>query len=239
MEGGLQLKLKRRKSVLSIIVILSFFFLFFTSPVFANELTIQRKGLEFEVIPQDQELINISNMSPGDEVTSKLTIMNNFENEVEVYFRAERLDKAPGEGEPDLYKQIQMTVKLDGDVVDYGPMSNIATGSGILLGVFQAEESQEMEVTATLPGQGTGNEFMGLSHKNKFIFTVSGEEIVIIDDEDIPLGGAIFPPRVIEDEEVPLGPAKLPKTGASSMSLFYILGAGMILVGGAIIKKED
>ena len=209
------------KKILISSLILILILMVFATPVFANNLSIERSGLEFEIVPQDQELINISNMSPGDTITSQLVITNNYENEIELYFRAERLDEEPEVAEPDLYKQILMEVKLDGDIIDFGPMNNIATGSGILLGVFQPNESQVMEVTATLPGATTGNEFMNLEHSNRWIFTAGGEEIVII-----------------EEEEIPIGPGKLPKTGEVSSGLFLLIGA-IVVTTGLVLKKKN
>lgn len=59
------------------------------------------------------------------------------------------------------------------------------------------------------------------------------EEIVIIEEEDSPLG-----PIIIEDEETPLGEADLPKTGASSSGIFYLAGAS-ILTAGVVLKKKE
>lgn len=227
--------------LMSSMMLLAVLSMVFTTSVFANDLSVESKDLEFEIIPQDQNLINILNMTPGDSITSNLTIANNFVNEVEIYLRAERLDEEPLEGEPDLYKQIQMNVTLDGDFIHVGKMIDFASEDGIFLGLFQPGEVQELNVEATLPGLDTGNDFMGLSHSNKWIFTISGEEILIIEDDDPPLGPAEDPHEdivIIEDEEIPLGGAKLPQTGGTPAALFFLAGAAIVTAGITLKKKQ-
>jgi LPXTG-motif cell wall-anchored protein len=236
------IKIKKKKNIfLSLFVLIAVLSMVFTTSVFANDLSVESKDLEFEIIPQDQNLINILNMTPGDSITSNLTIANNYVNEVEIYLRAERLDEEPLEEEPDLYKQIQMKVTLEEDVIHEGKMIDFASEDGIFLGLFQPGDVQELNVEASLPGLETGNEFMGLSHSNRWIFTISGEEILLIEDEDPPLGPAEDPDEdvvIIEDEDVPLGGAKLPQTGGTPAALFFLAGAAIVTAGITLKKKQ-
>lgn len=235
------MKLKRIKgNILSILLLLALLSLVLATPVFAKELNIEGKDLEFEVTPHDQNLINISNMAPGDSVTSKLTISNNFENAVEIYLRSERLDIEPPKGEPDLYKQIQMVVTLDGDIIHQGSMAGFASES-ILIDKFQPGEKQELVVEANLPGPETGNKFMGLSLSNQWIFTAEGDEIVIIDEDPPPMGSGEEDEgtETIEDEKVPIGKAKIPQTGGIPPELFFVAGAAIVTAGIVLKKKGE
>ncbi len=75
------------------------------------------------------------------------------------------------------------------------------------------------------------------------------EKVVIIEDEDPPLGPGEKEPEdkepeekepteIIEDEETPIGPAKLPKTGEVSSGLFLLMGAIVVTTGVVVRKKK-
>lgn len=233
------MKTIKSKVLLKPLLILAISLIVITTSTLAADLNIETDDLTFEIIPQDQELFNILNMSPGDSISTQLTITNNFENEVEISMRSERLDEEPEPGAPDLYKQIKLRVSFDGEVIHDGQMIDFASDNGINLGFWDPGEVKELMIDAILPEE-TGNEFMGLTHNHRWIFTVGGEEIVLIDDEEPPLG-PMDPPEdevvIIEDEEVPIGEAKLPKTGGTPAVLFFIAGAA-IVSAGVVLKKK-
>src|SRR5690554_6311205 len=120
-----------------------------------------------------------------------------------------------------------MTVHLDNEEIYNGPMSGFASDNGILLDAFQPDEVQVMDVSIYLPGPETGNEYMNLSHSHQWIFTAEGEDIVIIDEEDQPIGPA-KPPK-----------DKLPQTGGTPATLFFLAGAAIVTAGIVLKKKEQ
>lgn len=206
--------------------------------VFADDLKVVGNNLGLLVSPGNTNLFDESNLNPGDCKEATVTIENSYTSPFELYLKINR-DQKPLIGEPDLLKQIIATISYKGKNLYKGPMSEFnIMPDGKSLGIFNPGDVQEIKIEVCLPGPETGNEFMGLSASNQWIFTAQGEETIEIDDEDPPLGPIKEDTIIIEDEEIPIGPAKLPKTGASSNALFYILGTGMILAGGVIIKKD-
>ena len=97
----------------------------------------------------------------------------------------------------------------------------------LVIYVTNAETGEGFETTVLLYKTGNTNKFEEADFYNEY------EEIVIIEDEDPPLG-----PVIIEDEETPIGPAKLPKTGEVSSELFLLIGA-IVVTTGVVLKKKN
>lgn len=230
----MKIRIKPQNRLLITGVILCIFVLLvFTTvkPVHAsNNLELIGTDVGLEVTPQDENLFNEFNMNPGDSVTGKLVIRNAYVDSFDLYMRTERVSEEPGEGEPDLYQQLIITVTFRGDTIYSGPMKDFG-GEGIELGSFEPGDMEEIAVQVLLPGATTGNEFQGASLENKWIF-IAETDTVDIPDEETPLG-----PIDIPDEETPIGPGKLPKTGSTPAEYFYI-GGGLLVAAGLLIKKK-
>lgn len=97
----------------------------------------------------------------------------------------------------------------------------------LVIYVTNAETGEGFETTVLLYKTGNTNKFEEADFYNEY------EEIVIIEDEDPPLG-----PVIIEDEETPIGPAKLPKTGEVSSGLFILIGI-VVVTTGLVLKKKN
>lgn len=203
----------RKTTFVRIILLIVIIFCFAAKPVYASDLEIIGKDVGLEVIPKDKNLFQVMNMSPGDYLTSKLTIKNDYKNAFELFMKAERQNDEPSIGEPDLYKQLLMTVTLRGEKLFKGFMIDFAEGNGISLGKFEPGDIKEMLVDVSLPGKETGNEFQGKRLDTRWIFTAASEDVIDIPDEPVP-GGT------------------LPKTGSGiNSSLYTVLGLFMICTG--------
>ena len=121
--------------------------------------------------PADSKLFNIAVMNPGQSVTSKITIKNNNTYPFMLFLRTERVSAAPLLGEPDLFKQIQLTVILRDVILYQGSMYDFANcQDSISLGTFKRNEAEELVVTVYLPGSITGNEYQSKSLNTRWIF---------------------------------------------------------------------
>lgn len=202
----------RKTAFFSVILLIALIFTFAVKPVYASDLELIGKDIGLEVVPKDKNLFQVMNLNPGDFLTSKLTIKNNWDNTFELFMKAERQNEEPSMGEPDLYKQLLMTVTLRGKEIFNGSMIDFTKGNAISLGKFEPGDIEEIVVNVSLPGKDTGNEFQGKKLDNKWIFTATSETT------DIP------------DEPVPSG--NLPKTGFDiNSNLYTVLGLFMICAG--------
>jgi LPXTG-motif cell wall-anchored protein len=234
-------KIKNLGIILATILLL---FSLTSTIAFADNVKVIGNDIGLVVTPEDTNLFEEMNLNPGDCKEATITIENNYTSPFQLYLKINRLDEEPPLGDPDLLKQIIATISYKDTIIHQGPMSDfVTTPNGIDLGNYNPGDVQEIKIEICLPGLETGNEFMGLSAENQWIFTAQGEDEELIEEEEVPIGGGKIPekdPEVdIEDEEIPLGGAKLPKTGTSPTALYYILGSGIALLGVTIIKKDE
>jgi LPXTG-motif cell wall-anchored protein len=202
---------------------------FWQVTVRANDLEIvgSDKGLIFTSV--GEKIFDVGNMNPGQRVKSKVTIKNTTKSPFELYLRIERLTSVPNEGEPDLYKQIQLTVTYRGEVIYKGTLYGFAnTENGISLGYFAPGEFSNLIAEIYLPGAETGNEFQGKNIENRWIFSALSKVEEKPDDD-------------IEVEELP-ETGNLPKTGSTTNALYIVSGLLFILVGKTLFgerKKQN
>lgn len=186
--------------------------------VYASNLELLGNNKGLNVSPENTNLFDISNMNPGQTVSSKITIKNDYAQAFELFLKAERIGEEPLQGEPDLYKQIQLEVTFRGKVIFNGAMIDFAnSGNSISLGTFSQGEVQEIVANAYLPGAETGNEFQGKNLKTKWTFIATSTE-----------------PASSESPETRsvIGTSVLPKTGSVIETyLFSILGVALIGAG--------
>ena len=180
------------------------------------ELTGSEKGLY--VTSDNNELFNIVNFNPGQTVKSNLTIKNNYSEEFDLFFKPRRVSEAVLEGEPDLEKQLKLTVKYKGKDIYNGNMSDFDNADdSIALGTFSPGETQNIDVTVYLPGEETGNEFQGKSVKTEWVFTAS---------------------RMQSNNEKVMAKTVLPNTGHDLRPVLYsVLGGTLILLGAIWLMK--
>ena len=191
----------------------------------ANDLEIvgSDKGLIFT--PVGEKIFDIGNMNPGQRVTSKVTIKNTAKNPFELYLRIERLTSVPTEGEPDLYKQIQLTITNRGELIYTGTLYGFANSeNGISLGYFTPSQFSDLIAEVYLPGAETGNEFQGKNIENRWVFTALSKTEEKPEDD-------------IEVDEIP-ETGNLPKTGTTTNALYMVTGLLFILVGKTLFGER-
>lgn len=198
---------------------------------YAEDLELIGTNLGLEVIPSGSKLFDLNKLNPGDREEAKITIKNNYSSPFHLYMRAERMSPTPEEGEVDLFKQLNLTVYLRGNIVYSGSMKDFAT-SNISLGVFKSNDIEDLRAVVHLPGLETGNEFQGSGVDVKWIFIASAdappeppqppepetpippttsstpsipEEPEVIIDEEVPEAVPEVPEETIEDipEDIP------------------------------------
>lgn len=173
----MKIKLFKASAFLCMLFLITVFLLgITTTPAKANGLEVVGSDIGLEVTPHDQNLFNELNLNPGDYKESHITIKNTNKVEFELFLQVKRLDEIPSLKNPDLFKQLIVTVSLGDKVIYKGPMIAFATGeNGISLGNFKPGDVQDMKLLINLPGAETGNEYMGLTHKNQWVFTAKSK----------------------------------------------------------------
>ena len=235
------------------------------NPSYGENLKIIGNNLGLEVDPSGTSLFNLTNMNPGDTNEAKVDISNTLEYRFELFMRTERASKAPTEGEADLFRQMILIIKYDGEEIYRGPMSDFAQ-SNISLGILHPGDDKELKAIVHLPGAETGNEFQGTSVEVRWIFLAEHRPDNPPDDPDRPnrpdrpdnpvesvnrgeileireeIPQNILEPEQLEiieaEEEIPLMIPILPRTGVVPAGLYYILGSLLFVVGIKIKEKE-
>lgn len=220
----------RKNTILNLILLILLSMLTLSNPVFSHELRIESRDIGFKIIPQYQEFMNVSGISPGDSVDGNFTIANNFTGDIQVYLRVERTDRKPIEGGPDLYEQLEMLIDLNGEAIYDGNMIGFAADDGISLGTLKPGEKHELDILMHLPGRKTDNGFMGLAQGSRWIITALDHRGTLpVEDPGRPS---------IDDEKIPIEGSRLPKTGTMSYGTFYLLGLTMILLGVGLFRNK-
>ncbi|MDI3480645.1 MAG: hypothetical protein PWQ97_300 [Tepidanaerobacteraceae bacterium] len=169
------------------------------------------------LVPEGAKLFDLDNLNPGDTVKSTLKIQNNYSGPFTLYIRAEQVDR---EEQPDLLKQLQLTVKYKGNTIYSGPASGESgLGENISLGTFAPGASGELVAKLELPGPETGNEFQGKSAQIKWIFTAqtsgdgSSGGSTSGNRRDQKDGSKVTetPVEIVEEEPIPQGQPSLPE----------------------------
>ncbi|MDD3839157.1 MAG: LPXTG cell wall anchor domain-containing protein [Clostridia bacterium] len=185
------------------------------------------------VKPQGEKFFDLNNLNPGDTKTAMLSIKSVYRDPFDLYMRAERVGE---EQEYDLFNQLKLKVNYDGTLIFDGSMTDFAR-SNISLGRINKNDHKHLLAEVYLPGRETGNEFQGKTVDVRWIFTAqsltSPDEIVDIEDEEVPIGGIKFP----ESQE---GADKkgIPKTGDKTSILIYAMGFILALIGTKMAVKS-
>lgn len=143
--------------------------------IYAEDLELIGNDLGLVVEPSSTRLFNLTNLNPGDTEVATVNIKNQYSLPFDLSMRAERTSPMPEEGDVDLFKQLIITVYLDGVEIYSGPMIDFAI-SNIALGNFDPGAEIELSAEVHLPGPETGNEFQGKNVDVKWIFIAESEE---------------------------------------------------------------
>jgi LPXTG-motif cell wall-anchored protein len=177
---------------------------------YASDLELVGNDKGLAILPEDTNLFDIETMNPGQTVSSKLIIKNNYRAPFELFMKAERTSEEPLPEQPDLYKQLQLKVTLRNEDLFNGSMFDFANSKdGISLGEFSSKELHELVAAVHMPGLETGNEFQDKMLETKWVFT------------------AVSP-----------GVNDLPKTG-SETKVFAFSVLGLILIGFGAYKFKS
>lgn len=152
-------------------VFLFFVFLIKSEYAFANDMEFTGKDKGF-AISCDDNFLNITNLSPGDDVISSIKIKNRQSFPFTLFLKAERAkvflwNKAD---EADLFKKLRLTVSYKGSEIYSGFMNEIEN-DGICLGNFSPGSEEKLMVHINLPAPEMGNEYQNKSVKVTWIFT--------------------------------------------------------------------
>ncbi len=173
------------------------------------------------VEPEDTRLFDMGNMNPGDEVTSSILVKNRYIKPFNLYLRVERIGEAPKTDAPDLYDKLIMTIKQGTDQLYSG---SIIPSLPIEIGSFTPGDVANLDISVSLPGSDTSNEYQGMQVDTEWIFIAQLHDGVDPDEppsdpiHSKPPAGPEEPAKPekpgdddddfidIDDEEIPAGP---------------------------------
>ncbi|MBP8613651.1 MAG: LPXTG cell wall anchor domain-containing protein [Firmicutes bacterium] len=236
--------------------------------VYAHPADLELRGthLGLELVPPApvSRLFELSNMSPGDSEEKALTIRNGYSESFTLYMTAIRGDAAQGPN--DLFDVLHAVVTFRGTQFYNGLLRDFATSS-TYLGLLEPGTSDNLVVTVSLPGPGTGNDYQGCSASVQWVFTAESKDPELpyepptepteeIPEEEVPQTPPSDEPETSDDqvieepgeitEELPepivpgAGPVPLPKTGEISHWVFYGVGGSITLCGVALgFRKKE
>lgn len=128
-------------------------------------------GLRVDVAPN---YVDVTNLNPGDNKDSYLTVHNDGEGQLTYYFDIAKTGGIKGMyrgltgGELD--EKLVLTVERQGVTLYSGPVSGF---SKLNMGSLAAGGSQQIDIKVHLPGAETGNEYQGASVTIKFEFSAT------------------------------------------------------------------
>ncbi len=132
------------------------------------------KGLS--ILPLDTKMFDLRNLNPGDTYNSEIILENKYKDcYIDIYLRTEKISEKLGENGADLFAQLKLTVKLDGETIyDKTSMKDFGQSS-ISLGRINPYKFKTMTVEVHLPGAETGNDFQATEVDVNWIFTAQSD----------------------------------------------------------------
>ena len=223
-------------------------------------LTARASGLV--VTPGDGIMFDISNMTPGDKASAKLSITNTHDNPIRLSVRAVDLHDDITEGK-DLAEALIVKVYENGAILPgFPPLRAYPIDENYIydLGVFSGGSARSFVFEVELPAW-TGNEYLRTSARLRWVFEGDGlpafdaEPILIskddgasVGEENQPLGvpdikGSVRaaetpaePIIQLRPDDSALGvPSEMPVTGEAPLWPDMLLGAALTLFGGVIL----
>ena len=108
---------------------------------------------------------NWGSLMPGDVVTDKVTVGNDYNRGVSIYFKTETI------ADDELLKALHLTIKEEDKVIYDGTMDGAVT-KGVYLGYFTKGETAEITYTVSVPSE-LNNKYALMDTKTKWIFSCS------------------------------------------------------------------
>lgn len=173
----------------------------------------------FEIICQEGQNINISNMAPGDSHTKKYTLKNKLSSSTDVLLDLKKISCS----EHDLFHQLKLTLIYDGNQIYHGIMSGFKATT---LSQVPGNSEKILEIIQELPGEETGNEFENAVLESEFIFRLGDTSKVL---------SAI---SSTHNNIVNSSNNILPKTGSTGHTIFWAAGSAFIGIGLFIRNKK-
>lgn len=173
-------------------------------------------------ISGDEPFLYKENMLPGDTVSRKMILKNNYTDSYFVYLRGERISKKETY---DLLDKIDVDIKYDNKSIYNGKILGRNDESReIPLGLIKPGEEKHLIASATLDGDAIGNEYKNKKVAVNWIFTA------------VRIPGKNDDSTNIYDKVKKYIKNVLPKTGYESEYLF----GGIIVVAGIylVIKRR-
>lgn len=186
-------------------------------------------------ISGDEPFLYKNNMLPGDSVSRKMILKNNYTDSYAIYLRGARISKKEAY---DLLSKIDLKITYDNTPIYNGVVSGEeGMSEDIPLGTVKPGEEKDLVATATLDGRLVGNEFKNKYGAVEWIFTA----VRIPSEVGKRTGGSSIINNQPNKEDI-INTVKeyvkklLPKTGYESE---YIIG-GIIIIAGIylVIKKK-
>lgn len=183
------------------------------------------KNERFEIISQDGQNINISNMAPGDIYTKKYTLRNKSSDPTDVLLDFKKISSSKS----DLFNQLNLTVIYDGNEIYHGIMSQF---KGTKLSQIPGNSEKLLEIIQELPGEETGNEFQNSVLETEFIFTLGDTGKVL------SMFTANNNNTTSSGNNSAISNSILPKTGSASHTIFWVAGSTFIGIGLYVRNKR-
>lgn len=154
--------------------------------------------------------LNLSNMAPGDKDSAPLTVSNVGKAELQCNVTASV------NGGDTLYNALNMRIEDEnGESLFDGKLKDL---SKIMLGTFKSGSDRKFIFTVEFPKE-YGNEYQGLTTAATFTINASGT-----DDKDT--------------NNESNNDLLMPRTGVSSTSTYYLVGAAAVIAGFLLIKRR-
>ncbi|MBS4537471.1 LPXTG cell wall anchor domain-containing protein [Clostridium sp. D2Q-11] len=174
----------KKKKIGLIILVIVLFFTTLTTTVFSDDVKIirEKEGL---IVEPSTKSFDLTTLKPGDTEKSKLTIINNGKDPLEVSIGLERVGKKQ---KIDLFEQLELTLNYGSEQIYIGKMSDLEDMS-ISLGNLDIDTIKELVATIHLPGPETGNEYQNKEVEFNWVFTAKSKDSGVLPKtgEDIPI----------------------------------------------------
>ena len=133
-------------------------------------------GQSFQVLFEDgtQGLVkigddffsNFDNLMPGDSVTDRVKVVNNYSKSVELFFRTDFLTDSI------LLGAVGLTISIDNKVLYSGNLDAVALRNGVSLGKYSKGSSADLIYILTIPSE-MGNEYAQSETSIRWIFSTT------------------------------------------------------------------
>lgn len=187
-------------------------------------------------IDPSDTLFALAGLEPGDSVTRRLTLTNKGDQPLFLRVINERVSGTPDVGEPgELYAQLQLTLRRGERIIYCGPMCGLQEplNLGAVIGPLRPGQTLPLDITVSLPGPETGNEFQGSTLSTRFLFLHRDAAESAVPPELPGLAPGETGPSPEDEGSLP----ELPRTGSGALFFFlriiadgFLIGTGLLLI---------